>query len=279
MKFFDKLKQASRENNSFLCVGLDPVLEKIPAVFHKSENPIFDFNKAIIDATVAHVCAYKPNAAFYEQYGLPGIEALHKTIDYISGKVPVILDVKRSDIGNTAAAYAKAAFELFKADAVTVNPLMGRDSIEPFSKYEDKGVFVLGLTSNQGAEDFQKMIIDQNNEQRPLYLHIAQKVKEWDVFDNCGLVVGATNGGEIAEIRGVVPDKWFLIPGIGAQGGDLASVLKSAVSKVSEPKIIINASRSVLYAGSDDDFTTASQMAAIELKNELNKRLAELTLH
>ncbi|MFC1477934.1 orotidine-5'-phosphate decarboxylase [Candidatus Margulisiibacteriota bacterium] len=286
MKFFDRLKKTSEKNCSFLCIGLDPVLDRIPESLLKEKDPLFEFNKAIIDATADKACAYKPNAAFFEQYGLKGMEALQKTIDYIPDSVPVILDCKRGDIGYTAGAYARAAFEELKADAVTVNPLLGKDSLDPFIEYEDKGVFVLGLTSNQGSEDFQKMNVEvsgagcqvsasaspkpETRNLKPLFLVIAEKVKQWDKNNNCGLVVGATNNDELRAIRECVPDMWFLIPGIGAQGGDLAAVMQNAVSSKSEPRILINASRSILYASDGQDFANAAGKVASELIDSIN---------
>jgi orotidine 5'-phosphate decarboxylase subfamily 2 len=239
LKFQEKLNKASQKNNSLLCVGLDVDLSKAP----KKYDSIFSFNKSIIDATQDLVCAYKPNIAFYEQYGSAGIEALIETIAYIHKfDIPVILDAKRGDIGNSSAAYAKAIFEVYKADAVTVNPYMGSDSIQPFMDYKGKGIFVLCLTSNRGAQDFQP----------PIFKSVAKKFRDY------GLVVGATKPEELREVRQIAPHSLLLIPGIGAQGGDLASIVK-----IGGKDIIINASRSIIYA--DDP-----RKAAEALRDKIN---------
>ncbi|MFA5927749.1 MAG: orotidine-5'-phosphate decarboxylase [Candidatus Margulisiibacteriota bacterium] len=271
MSFFAKLAEVSQKNRSWLCVGLDPIIENIPETIRGASSPILEFNKALIDATIDLVCAYKPNSAFYEQYGLPGLKALQETIAYIGGRVPVILDVKRSDIGHTAQAYAKAAFNEFGADAVTVNPLLGYDSLEPFLDYKDKGIFVLGLTSNKGAEDFEKLMVVQGERRLPLYSVVIEKVKVWNKNNNLGLVAGATNPGELAEIRKMALDMWFLIPGIGAQGGDLPAVLKASVPDRNNPRIIINASRNIIFASKGKDFAEAARNAAIELNSNIRR--------
>lgn len=242
MKFIDGLKNASKKNNSLLCIGLDVDLNKIP----KQHSSIFGFNKSIIDATKDLVCAYKPNIAFYEMHGIKGIEALIQTIDYIHKfDIPVILDAKRGDIGNSSAAYAKAVFEVYKADAVTVSPYMGYDSVKPFIDYQDRGVFVLCLTSNPGAKDFQP----------PVYKEVAKK------FSSAGLVVGATKPEELKEIRRIAPNALLLIPGVGAQGGDLGSIVK-----IGGKNIIINSSRSIIYA---DDPRKAAQT----LRDQINEKI------
>jgi len=274
--FFKKLSQASQKNRSFLCVGLDPVIEKLPEALQREADPLFTFNKAIIDATADLVCAYKPNAAFYEQAGLAGYDALQKTINYIPSHIPVILDVKRSDIGNTAKAYAKAAFEEMRADAVTVNPLLGKDSVVPFLDYTDKGVFVLGLTSNPGADDFEKLYVEARHDathSHPLYLTITEKVREWNIHNNCGLVVGATQDVEMESIRQASGDMWFLVPGVGAQGGDLNAVMQSATYSTADPRVIINASRSILYASAGQDFAAKAAEQAAELRDRINSLL------
>jgi orotidine-5'-phosphate decarboxylase len=264
MKFTEKLDAAVKKNNSLLCIGLDIDLKKIPASLLNKGDPIFDFNKAIIDATKDLVCAYKPNIAFYEMYGIYGMQALIKTIEYASDHIPIILDAKRGDVGHTASAYAKAIFEIYKADATTINPYMGYDSVEPFLEYKDKGIFILCLTSNVSHEDFQML-----GKEEPLYKLVAKHVKEWDVSGNCGLVVGATNPEELKEIRKTVGDMPILIPGIGAQGGDLASSVRYGVSKKGE-RAIINSSRNIIFASSGDDFAGAARQAARKLKEEIN---------
>ncbi|MBU0502257.1 MAG: orotidine-5'-phosphate decarboxylase [bacterium] len=248
MTFQKKLEQAAKKNNSLLCVGLDIDLTKVPPVFQEGDNAILAFNQHVIEATKDLVCAYKPNIAFYERYGLLGLSSLIKTIELIQKlEIPVILDAKRGDIGNSSSAYADSIFKVFKADAVTVNPYMGHDSLKPFLEHKDKGVFVLCLTSNKGSSDFQTN----------LYKQVADKAKSWG--SNVGLVVGATKPEQLKEIREIAPDSYFLIPGIGAQGGDLKSTLAAAGEKS-----IINASRSIIYA---EDIRGAAQ----KLRDEINK--------
>jgi len=267
MNFFEKISKTINRNNSYLCVGLDPVIEKIPHCLQKGAQPIFQFNKAIIDATYDIVCAYKPNLAFYEQYGLSGLEQLIKTVEYIPENIPIIIDGKRSDIGNTARAYAKALFDIYKADSVTINPLLGFDSVTPFLDYKDKCTFLLALTSNPGAKDFQALTTADNN---PLYIKMIETFKSWNKNNNCGLVVGATNGDEISNIRKLVPDWWFLIPGVGTQGGSLENVIKYAVPDNNSAKIIINVSRKILYASTENDFIVSTIKEAKSFKDQIN---------
>ncbi len=264
MNFTDRLDKAVKLNNSLLCVGLDIDLSKIPKFLLNKEDPIFTFNKAIIDETIEVVCAYKPNIAFYEMYGAYGMESLIRTIEYIPDEVPVILDAKRGDIGHTASAYAKAAFEVYKADAVTVNPYLGHDSVEPFLEYQDKGIFVLCLTSNPGHRDFQVLGKDE-----PLFRSVARSVKEWNRYQNAGLVVGATNADELKEIRALVCDMPILIPGVGAQGGDLQFSVKNGVNKKGE-RAVINASRSIIYASDREDYARTAKLFARRMKDEIN---------
>jgi orotidine-5'-phosphate decarboxylase len=259
MKFTDKLLNASRKNKSWLCVGLDPDPELMPGV------EVLQFNKAIIEATSDLVCAYKPNLAFYEALGAEGLAILEKTIKCIPGDIPVIGDAKRGDIGNTARAYARALFSVLGFDAATVNPYLGFDSIEPFISYEDKGVFILCRTSNQGAADFQNL---QANG-LPLYEVVARKAKEWNTHGNIGLVVGATYPEEVRKVRSICPEMPLLIPGIGAQGGDLASAVGYGVDARGE-KAIINVSRQVLYASREKDFAQAARNIAEGIRNQIN---------
>lgn len=255
MSFLEKLDQAVKKNNSLLCLGLDIDLSRIPDNFHKGDDPIFLFNREIVDATKDLVCAFKPNMAFYEMYGVYGLSSLIRTIEYIQATdIPVILDAKRGDVGHSSTAYAKAIFQVFKADATTVNPYMGHDSIEPFIEYQEKGVFVLCLTSNSGFNDFQVAGADE-----PLYKSVARHVKEWDHYGNCGLVVGATKPEQLKEIHEMVPDMPLLIPGIGAQGGDLEASVKFGGKRA-----ILNASRSILYAANPRE-------EAQKLRDEINK--------
>jgi orotidine 5'-phosphate decarboxylase subfamily 2 len=255
LSFLEKLDQAVKKNNSLLCLGLDIDLSRIPDNFHKGDDPIFLFNREIVDATKDLVCAFKPNMAFYEMYGVYGLSSLIRTIEYIQATdIPVILDAKRGDVGHSSTAYAKAIFQVFKADATTVNPYMGHDSIEPFIEYQEKGVFVLCLTSNSGFNDFQVAGADE-----PLYKSVARHVKEWDHYGNCGLVVGATKPEQLKEIHEMVPDMPLLIPGIGAQGGDLEASVKFGGKRA-----ILNASRSILYAANPRE-------EAQKLRDEINK--------
>ena len=261
MKFADKLIQASRQNKSLLCVGLDPDPTQMPRV------GIAEFTKAIIDATKDLVCAYKPNFAFFEALGLEGIWALDETINYIPDHIPVIADAKRGDIGNTAKAYATAVFETFQCDAVTVNPYLGFDSLEPFLNYADKGIFILCRTSNKGASDFQDI---QDIAGRRLYEAVALKAGEWNKNGNIGLVVGATYPEELKKIRQMCPEMPILIPGIGAQGGDLELAIQYGVDTLGE-KAIISVSRQILYASSEKDFAEAARYHAEDLRNRINQ--------
>jgi len=256
MKFVPLLDAAAEKNHSRLCVGLDIDMSRFPQNLRALSDPLFLFNKEIVDATKDLVCAYKPNSAFYEMYGVFGLTSLIKTIDYIHEKtnVPVILDAKRGDVGHSSGAYAKAAFEVFKADAVTVSPYMGHDSVQPFLDYQEKGVFVLCLTSNAGNRDFQALGCNE-----PLYLTVARHVKEWNHYGNCGLVVGATRPEELREVTKITGDLPVLIPGVGTQGGDLEKSVKFGGKRA-----IINASRSILYA--EDPGAEAKK-----LRDEINK--------
>jgi len=258
MKFYEKLDSACQKNNSLLCVGLDVDMSKIPSEKLNNEDPLFNFVKGVIDETADLVCAYKPNSAFFEALGSYGWETLQKVMEYIPKDIPVILDYKRGDIGNTARAYAKAAFEYFKADAVTINPFMGFDSLEPFLEYKEKGIFILCLTSNPGSKDFQTV-----PEENPLYLQIAKKVKIWNRFNNCGVVVGATKPEELANVRNILEEVPILIPGIGAQGGDVAASVTNGINKKGL-RAVFNASRSVLYAPNPKE-------EAKKLRDEINQ--------
>ena len=263
MSFIAKLLNISRKNKSLLCIGLDPNPEFMPEV------DIFEFNKAIIDATCDLVCAYKPNLAFYEALGIEGLTILQRTMEYIPSDIPVIGDAKRGDIGNTAKAYAKALFSTFGFDAATVNPYLGFDSVEPFISYQDKGVFILCRTSNPSAVDFQDL---RCNTGSPLYETVAQKAKEWNVYGNIGLVVGATYPEELKKVRSICPEMCLLIPGIGAQGGDLASVVSYGTDTQGE-KAIINVSRQILYASKGNDFAQAARSVAEKIRSQINSCL------
>jgi orotidine-5'-phosphate decarboxylase len=264
MNFLEKLGEASRQNRSLLCVGLDPDPSLMPASIG-----IFEFNKAIIHATADLVCAYKPNIAFYEALGSLGLDALKRTRDYIPENVPVIIDAKRGDIGNTAQAYAKSLFDDYKCDAATVNPYLGYDALEPFIRYRDRGVFVLCRTSNAGAADFQSLQFGVKDGPKMLFEIVAEKVNEWNKYGNLGLVVGATYPGELKQIRHRYPEMPLLIPGVGAQGGDLARVVNYGVD-AARRKTIINSSRQILYASKGKDFAVAAGRAARELRDKIN---------
>jgi len=239
---------------------------------------VVEFNKAIIEATADLVCCYKPNLAFYEALGLPGMEALRQTLDYIPRDIPTIADGKRGDIGSTAKAYAKAMFGLWGFDAATVNPYLGGDSVEPFLEYVDKTVFVLCHTSNTGAGDFQELPIGQRDEQLLLYEKVALKAQEWGSLGSVGLVVGATYPDQMLAVRQICPDMTILAPGIGAQGGDLESTVRYGVNN-SREGLIINASRSVLYASSDrTHFAVEARAAAEDLRQGINRAREALLL-
>ncbi|MFC2055989.1 orotidine-5'-phosphate decarboxylase [Chloroflexota bacterium] len=271
MDFIEKLASIARKNKSLLCVGLDPAPKLMP-----DKIDVFKFNKAIIDATSDLVCAYKPNFAFYEALGDEGFDALKRTADYIPEDIPVIADAKRSDIGNTAKAYAKALFGIFNFDAATVNPYLGFDSIEPFIQYRDKGIFILCRTSNAGAVDFQSLRCEVGNDHLPLFEIVASKAKQWNTHGNIGLVVGATYSEELRLIRQSYPDMPLLIPGIGAQGGDLALTVRYGVDAQGE-KAIINSSRQIIYASREKDFAEAARQAALALRDRINQQLSILT--
>ncbi len=257
-----------RTKKSFLCVGLDPDLDKIPAhIKQSSEDPIFDFNKAIIDATADYCVSYKPNTAFYEAYGIDGMKSLEKTIHYIKEKYPkhfIIADAKRGDIGNTSTMYAKAFFEHFKADAVTVAPYMGKDSVEPFLKFDGKWAIVLALTSNQGAFDFQVLKSDN----KEIYKHVLEASSKWGHAGNMMYVVGATKAEMLAEIRQIIPDHFLLVPGVGAQGGSLEEVCKYGLNK--EIGLLINSSRGILYAGNGTDFAEKATEEAKKIQHQMS---------
>ena len=268
MRFVEKLRDISRKNKSLLCVGLDPEIERIPKFLLKEDDPIYEFNRRIVDATYDLVCAYKPNLAFYQAQGSRGIDSMSKTIEHISSELPIIVDAKLADIGNTSRMYARFVFEVLGGDAVTVNPYLGGDALQPFLDYDDKGIFVLCLTSNQGAKDLQGLPCDG----MPLYHQVARQVGEWNVKGNCGLVLGATHPEDIKAIREIAPRMPFLIPGLGAQGGDLESSLRYGVNSEGE-LAIINSSRSIIYASSGADFTQTARRAALDLREKMNSIL------
>lgn len=265
-----QLPKQIQKKKSFLCIGLDVDLDKIPKHLLKEEDPIFAFNKAIIDAT-HHLCvAYKPNIAFYEVYGLKGWKALQKTINYINKNQPeifTIADAKRGDIGNTSKMYAKAFFEDLNFDSITVAPYMGKDSVEPFLSFQGKHAILLALTSNPGASDFQT----QNIEEKKVYQKVLETSKTWSNSENLMYVVGATQAKHLNDIRKIVPDSFLLIPGIGAQGGNLEDVWK--YGKNSNVGLLVNSSRGIIYASSDENFAQAAMLKAKELQQQMEELL------
>ena len=268
MNFKQKFLDISHKNNSLLCVGLDIDKDKMPKfLFESSKNPFLDFNKSIIDATRDIACAYKLNMAFYEVFGKEGFDLLEKTIEYIPKDIVVILDGKRNDIGNTARKYAQTLFETLNADAVTVNPYLGKDGIIPFLEYKDRCSFILCRTSNASAGDFQDLPVSTI----PLYQIIAKKIKEWNENDNCGAVVGATYPGELKIIRTILGENMpLLIPGVGKQGGDIENTVKNGTNTKGE-MAIINSSRGIIFAGNNEDFSEVSRDKALSLRSEINK--------
>ncbi len=265
MNFVERLLSISRRNQSLVCIGLDPDPELMPI------EDVFEFNKAIIDATSDLVCAYKPNLAFYEAMGWRGVRALSRTVKYIAGTIPIIGDGKRADIGHTSQAYAKALFDVMGFDAVTVNPYLGQDSLEPFFSHVDKGVFILCRSTNPGALDIQTLrcFDDGGGKSLPLFEIIAQRARRWNTHGNAGLVVGATSPAELKTVRGLCPDMPILIPGVGKQGGDLIAAVENGVNRRGE-MAIINSSRQIIYASREADFAQAARKAAQQLRDQIN---------
>ncbi len=265
----EELFEQIKKKNSYLCVGLDTDLEKIPVHLHSEKDPVFEFNKQIIDATHEFCVAYKPNIAFYEALGPKGWESLQKTVDYIPTNCFTVADAKRGDIGNTSALYAKAFFEQMKFDSITVAPYMGEDSVKPFLKFKDKWVILLGHTSNSGSADFQ--LIESKITGRKLYEEVIMKSQQWATPDQLMYVVGATHADKIVEIRKLAPDYFFLVPGIGAQGGDLEEVSKHGMNK--QCGLLVNSARAIIYASSGKDFAEAARKEAMGVKDEMEKFL------
>ena len=268
LQLFDKIK----EKESFLCVGLDTDITKIPHHLLNEEDPIFEFNKKIIDATLPYAVAYKPNIAFYEALGSVGWAALEKTMDYLPDNVFKIADAKRGDIGNSSTMYARAFFENMNFDAVTVSPYMGMDSIVPFLEFKRKWVIILAATSNDGSFDFQNLLVEDGSEK--LHERVIRKSAEWGNPNNTMYVVGATRVESLVNIRRLVPDNFLLIPGIGAQGGDLASVCKFGMNK--QCGLLINASRSIIYADSTSDFHQSAAQEAKKLQVQMAEHLQKM---
>lgn len=269
--FTARLNELIQKKKSLLCVGLDSDIEKIPGFLHAELDPLYEFNKAIIEATHEYAAAYKLNIAFYESLGLPGWELLERTLALIPPDMILLADAKRGDIENTGKKYAETYFKTYNFDAITVNPYMGMDSVTPFLEYEQKGVFILCLTSNPGAVDFQFLKI----EGEPLYLKVAQKILEWNfLYGNCGMVVGGTHTSELKEIRDLAPNLPFLVPGIGSQGGNLEKVVADATDERGL-STLINASRTILYASAGKDFAEVAREKTKQLRDQINT----LTIH
>ena len=264
-QLFDKIK----EKESFLCVGLDPDLSKLPKHLLREEDPVFEFNKQIIDATAPYAVAYKPNIAFYEALGSKGWVSLEKTMAYMPEHVFTIADAKRADIGNTSHMYARAFFEQMNFDAVTVAPYMGSDSVAPFFEYERKWVILLAATSNNGSFDFQELMVDHNSEK--LYERIVRKSQQWGNPNNLMYVIGATRVETLIKIRFLIPDHFLLIPGIGAQGGDLDMVCRYGMNR--HCGLLVNAARSIIYAGSGEDFAEKAGLEARKMQQTMAESL------
>ncbi len=259
---------------TFLCVGLDTDINKIPAHLKNEEDPIFAFNKAIIDATAPYCVAYKPNLAFYECYGLKGMLAFEKTIQYIKENYPnhfIIADAKRGDIGNTSKMYAQTFFEEYNLDSVTVAPYMGEDSVKPFLEYAEKWVILLALTSNKGSHDFQ---LTEDKQGERLFEKVLKKSQEWGTTENLMYVVGATQGKMFEDIRRMAPDHFLLVPGVGAQGGSLQEVCKYGMTK--DCGLLVNSSRGIIYASADTDFAEVAAVKAKELQEEMAVELERI---
>jgi len=268
--FFDKLNQSVDANNSLLSVGLDPVADRLPSHLQGRPQAFFEFNTGIIDATKDIVCAYKPNSAFYEAHGPSGIEQLKATIDYIhevAPHVPIILDAKRGDIGNTNEGYLAFCYDYLNVDAVTLHPYMGGDSLQPFLARQDKGAIIMCRNSNPGAGEFQDL--DVNG--APLYEHVARQISDsWNTNNNCVLVVGATAPSEMKRIREIVgEDMIFLVPGIGAQGGDIEASVKAGLG-ANNRGIIMHSGRDIMYASSGEDFAEQARTRAVQTRDDIN---------
>ena len=269
MKIENLINQIKRKK-SFLCVGLDVDLDKIPKHLHKHEDPIFEFSKAIIDSTSPFAIAYKPNLAFFESYGLKGWNSLEKIINYINSNHPeifTIADAKRGDIGNTSSKYARTFFETLNFDSITVNPYMGRDSIEPFLEYDNKYTILLSLTSNSGSSDFQFQL----DNGKPLYLSVIKKSLSWKNKENLMYVIGATKAESLKEVREIIPNSFLLVPGIGAQGGSLSDVCRFGLNE--NCGLIVNSSRQIIYSDNSIDYAKKSAEISSLIQREMSEQL------
>lgn len=263
------LIQQIKEKQSYLCVGLDTNIEKIPPFLQSHPDAVFEFNKQIIDATKDLCVAYKTNTAFYEALGVKGWQALEKTVNYIPSTHFKIADAKRGDIGNTSYEYAKAFFEAIPFDAITVAPYMGEDSVKPFLEYDSKWTIVLGLTSNEGSKDFQQQRVGENY----LFEKVIKKTAEWGTKKNLMFVIGATKSEDISSIRKIIPDHFLLIPGVGFQGGNLSEVTKYGLNK--DYGLLVNVSRAIIYAGKDEKFAQEARAIALEYQTEMKSLLTQ----
>lgn len=261
-----ELIEVIRKKESFLCVGLDSDISKLPLHLLQEEDPIFEFNKRIIDATIEYAVAYKPNLAFYESSGLKGWVSLEKTISYLHSldqRVFIIADAKRGDIGNTSSQYARAFFEFLDVDALTVAPYMGSDSVQPFLAYPGKWTILLGLTSNKGANDFQYLQSDEMY----LFEHVLLRSSQWGTPDNLMYVVGATQAEQLGKIREIIPDHFLLVPGVGAQGGSLQEVARYGMNR--DIGLLVNASRSIIFASRQEDFAEKAKEEAMKMQSQM----------
>ncbi|MBK9800501.1 MAG: orotidine-5'-phosphate decarboxylase [Bacteroidetes bacterium] len=274
-----QLIEQIQQKKSFLCIGLDADLDKIPAHLRSFDDPVFEFNKQLIDATHSYCVAYKPNTAFYESRGVEGWKSLEKTIEYLNQHYPklfTIADAKRGDIGNTSQLYAKAFFETLPFDSITVAPYMGEDSVKPFLAYPNKWVIVLALTSNKGADDFQFTSTDENEKQL-LFQKVIRKTTLWGTDQNLMFVVGATRPEMLLEIRKLIPTHFLLVPGVGAQGGSLKEVAKYGMTK--HCGLLVNASRSIIFADSSVNFAQSAAVEAKKMQQEMSELLSEYSVN
>ena len=264
--FIDKLAGAVEANDSLVCAGLDPVLDRLPEGLPREPASVIEFNKRLIEATCDLVCVYKPNYAFYGALGAAGFEVLAQTLEAVPEDIPVLLDAKVGDIGSTAQQWAHMIFDEIGADAVTVNPYMGRDALDPFLAYADRGVFFVCHTSNPGAADFERL----ETQDGMVYEHVARKAVEWNEHGNCGLVVGATQADSMSGMRRLAPNLPFLVPGVGSQGGDLAGAVGDGL-RGDGAGVYVNASRSIIFASSEADFAEAAREATGQLRQQINE--------
>jgi orotidine-5'-phosphate decarboxylase len=262
------IRQIERKR-SFLCVGLDSDIKKIPQHLRKEKDPIFEFNKRIIDVTADYCVAYKPNLAFYESLGVAGLESLQKTIEYIPNEIFTIADAKRGDIGNTSGLYARAFFETMNFDSITVAPYMGEDSVTPFLNYANKWVIILALTSNKGSRDFQDLVLEGS--EKKLYEQVLGKSQTWGTTENIMYVIGATRAEDLLSVRKLVPDHFLLVPGVGAQGGSLEEVAKYGMN--ADCGLLVNSSRGIIYSGSDRHFAREASIQAKKLQEQMHQYL------